>query len=238
MKTLAVVCARAGSERLPGKNLLPLQGHPLVYRVIFAAQKADTVTDVIVSTDDDKLLAMLNDTAFGKELLLRRRPSRLATAKAAIEDALLDALDTAEAATGKAYDNVIFLPANSAVVTHQLINRCVFRLTNELKATACMTVKPVSEPPEWMWTEGIGYQLFPAYPTDRKKAHRMQDVPRRFIATGTVNVVRTEVLRKNRKGGAYNWMGHWILGVADPDAIEIHTQRDYQLAQLIVEGGK
>jgi len=45
------VPARGGSQRVPGKNVLPLAGHPLIAYTIAAARESGVFTDVVVSTD-------------------------------------------------------------------------------------------------------------------------------------------------------------------------------------------
>lgn len=56
MKTIAIIPARAGSKRLPQKNLLPLDGLPLlVHSIRYAVVNSDIIDDVFVSTDDEKI---------------------------------------------------------------------------------------------------------------------------------------------------------------------------------------
>lgn len=55
-KNLAIIPARGGSKRLPNKNLSLLGGKPLVSHSIEAALEADSVTDIIVSSDSEKIL--------------------------------------------------------------------------------------------------------------------------------------------------------------------------------------
>src|SRR5260370_20687150 len=50
---VALIPARAGSKRLPGKNIRRLAGHPLMAYTIGAALASGIFTDVIVSTDSD-----------------------------------------------------------------------------------------------------------------------------------------------------------------------------------------
>src|SRR5262245_29106810 len=50
MKTIAVVQARTGSSRLPGKVLLPLKGKPLLERMLERVSAATTLSEVIVAT--------------------------------------------------------------------------------------------------------------------------------------------------------------------------------------------
>lgn len=51
MSAVALVPARGGSQRVPGKNVLPLAGHPLIAYTIAAARESGVFTDVVVSTD-------------------------------------------------------------------------------------------------------------------------------------------------------------------------------------------
>ena len=52
---VALVPARSGSQRVPGKNVLPLAGHPLIAYSIAGAQEAGIFTAVVVSTDSEEI---------------------------------------------------------------------------------------------------------------------------------------------------------------------------------------
>ena len=52
---VALVPARAGSERVPGKNVRPLAGHPLLAYAIAAAQQSGVADRVICSTDSEEI---------------------------------------------------------------------------------------------------------------------------------------------------------------------------------------
>ena len=57
MKTLGIIPSRYGSSRFPGKPLHLLCGKPLVAWVVEAVKKATTLDDVIVATDDERIVA-------------------------------------------------------------------------------------------------------------------------------------------------------------------------------------
>ena len=59
MSVLAVILARGGSKGIPKKNIVPLCGHPLLSYTIAAALDAARVTDLVVSTDSEDILASL-----------------------------------------------------------------------------------------------------------------------------------------------------------------------------------
>jgi CMP-N,N'-diacetyllegionaminic acid synthase len=52
---VALIPARAGSERVPGKNVLPLAGHPLIAYTIAAARQSALFGSVFVSTDSEEI---------------------------------------------------------------------------------------------------------------------------------------------------------------------------------------
>jgi N-acylneuraminate cytidylyltransferase len=67
MVTLAVIPARGGSTRIPGKNKRLLNGKPLVAWTIEAALKALTIDVVLVSSDDPEIIALARE--FGAQCL-------------------------------------------------------------------------------------------------------------------------------------------------------------------------
>jgi CMP-N,N'-diacetyllegionaminic acid synthase len=70
---LALVPARGGSKGIPRKNLAPIAGRPLLAWTVAAAQESNTVTRVVVSTDDAEIAATAR--ALGAEVL--NRPTQL-----------------------------------------------------------------------------------------------------------------------------------------------------------------
>jgi len=55
LSILIAIPARGGSKRLPRKNILPLNGKPMIVYTIEAAQKADITNNIWVCTEDDEI---------------------------------------------------------------------------------------------------------------------------------------------------------------------------------------
>lgn len=55
MRTVAVIPARFGSTRYPGKPLVPIAGVPLLTRVIQGAKTSKKISKIIVATDDERI---------------------------------------------------------------------------------------------------------------------------------------------------------------------------------------
>jgi len=71
MKVIGVIPARYHSTRLEGKPLADIHGRPMIQWVYENARKADILDDVIVATDDDRILDAV--TGFGGRAVLTSR---------------------------------------------------------------------------------------------------------------------------------------------------------------------
>jgi len=58
MKILGIIPARYASTRFPGKPLHPIAGKPLIQHVVEQCQKAKSLTEVVVATDDERIAAV------------------------------------------------------------------------------------------------------------------------------------------------------------------------------------
>ena len=58
MKIIALIPARGGSKRVPGKNVRPLKGHPLLFYTIAAAKESGIFSGIYVSSDDPRICCM------------------------------------------------------------------------------------------------------------------------------------------------------------------------------------
>jgi N-acylneuraminate cytidylyltransferase len=77
--TIATICARGGSKGLPGKNIRPFAGRPLIAHTIAQALACKGIDGVYVSTDDDAIAAAAREA--GAQVPYRR-PAELATDQA------------------------------------------------------------------------------------------------------------------------------------------------------------
>lgn len=70
MKTIAIIPARGGSKRLPGKNILPLGGMPLLaHSILYAKSNSDIIDEVYVTTDDEQIKEVA--LAYGAKIIDR-----------------------------------------------------------------------------------------------------------------------------------------------------------------------
>ena len=223
---MAVIPARGGSKRLPGKNLLPFFGHPMMAYGISAAVNSGLFDKVIVSSDD----AEIGRAAewYGAEFV--QRPAELATDTAKSIDAVIHVLKKL-AETSSCPDSLCQVLPNCPLVTSADIveHGKLFREARRSFQISVVTYRCVY--PEWAMVEdehGHGRWRFgPEFLV------RSQELNRTFCPTGAVWWARTaDLLAQNTfYGSPYH--------LAEVDAnrgVDIDDEEDLRLAELLVLG--
>lgn len=95
-KVLAIIPARAGSKRLPGKNLMPFAGQPLIARTIEVSRSCKSIGRTVVSTDSPDIAAASREAGADVPGL---RPAELATDGADTMSVVRDVLGRCAAET-------------------------------------------------------------------------------------------------------------------------------------------
>lgn len=90
MRTLFVIPARGGSKGIPGKNIKPMGGIPLICRSIDIARKFVEDNDICVTTDSDEIIEVVKQHGMDVPF---KRPDYLATDTASSHDVLIHAID-------------------------------------------------------------------------------------------------------------------------------------------------
>ncbi|MGP0630159.1 acylneuraminate cytidylyltransferase family protein [Nitrospina sp. 32_T5] len=80
MTTIATICARGGSKGVPGKNIRPVLGRPLIEYTIEQAKACTLIDRVYVSTEDEEIAEVARRAGAEVPFL---RPAELATDNAA-----------------------------------------------------------------------------------------------------------------------------------------------------------
>lgn len=140
---LGVIPARAGSRRLPGKNIRILEGRPLIHYTIRAAQESRTLSDLIVSTDSWEIARKARNAGAKTPFL---RPLELSGDGAGSWPVLRHAVEFWEKGYGKRVDAAVLLQPTSPLRTAEDIDRCVEKLFED-GADACLSVEEKHQSP-------------------------------------------------------------------------------------------
>lgn len=101
-KVLAVIPARGGSKGVPGKNIRPVQGLPLIGWTIREALKSSRITELVCSTDSPEIAAVCEQCGLSVPEL---RPPELGADDTRTQDVILDLLTRTEGS----YDYLLLL---------------------------------------------------------------------------------------------------------------------------------
>jgi len=124
-KVLAVIPARGGSKRLPRKNIMNLNGKPMVAYTISAVRDAKSVTDWLVSSEDEEVIKVANDFGAPTPYV---RPPELATDTVRNVDVVLHALQYMEQAKNITYDIIVLLQPTAPIRSSLHIDQAVEQL--------------------------------------------------------------------------------------------------------------
>jgi len=143
-KILAVIPARKGSKRLPGKNKRILAGKPLTQWTIEAAQKSKSIDRVFVSTDCEELKSLSEQLGVEVPFL---RPEQLAQDDSTPAQVIAHTLDYFEK-YGQNFEWVIWLQPTSPLRTSIDIENAI-ELLKEKKADGVISVCSCEHSPLW-----------------------------------------------------------------------------------------
>lgn len=187
-KVLALITARGGSKGLPRKNVLLAGGRPLVAWTVQAALKAEAVDRVILSSEDDEIIAVAS--AAGCEVPFRR-PPELANDQASSMDVVIHALSELPG-----YDYVVLLQPTSPLRTSCDID-AAFRSMLDNDAPACVSVTEVEQSPYWMYTLSGDDRLYSVLESQPNFSRR-QDLPPVYVLNGAIYIAKIDWLLQTR----------------------------------------
>jgi YrbI family 3-deoxy-D-manno-octulosonate 8-phosphate phosphatase len=224
-----VIPARGGSKGVPGKNLAPVAGVPLVVRAVRACREAVRASRVVVSTDDPGIAEVAREA--GAEVVIR--PAELAGDTASSESAVLHALDTLAESGGTAPEIVVLVQCTSPFLTSSDIDGVIAAVAED-GADSALTAAPFHG---FVWREdglpaGGGGGGGGAHGVNHDSNHRArrQDRPRELLETGAAYAMRTEGLRRHR----HRFFGRVALVPTDPDrTLEVDGPEDLSRARAL-----
>lgn len=227
---LAVIPARGGSKGIPGKNLRPLGGLPLIGHSIRLAALCPEITRTIVSTDSEEIAEAAR--ALGAEVPFLR-PAAIAGDTTAILPVLQHALAELDPG-GELYEYLLLLDPTSPGRLPEDIAGAFAKLRADRDVDGIVGVSEPPFNPIWhsvverdgklamLLPEGVGYG-------------RRQDVPRVFRINASLYIWRTAFLREERE----SWLRgrHLIWEIPDIRAIHIDAPDDLAHAEALLAAG-
>ena len=217
---LAIIPARGGSKRLPRKNILDLNGKPLIAWSIEAGLSSKYIDKVVVTSDDDDILTI--SKKYGAVTI--NRPNELASDTATTFDAIKHAVDNYEK-----YDYIVLLQPTSPLRDKVHIDKAI-ELLESKNADAVVSVCEMDHSP--LWTNTLDDDLSMCnFLKDDLKDTRSQNLDKYFRLNGAIYICNTEKLSQEKtfflKDDIYAFKMNRDV------SIDIDTGIDLDLARLI-----
>jgi CMP-N-acetylneuraminic acid synthetase len=215
---LAIIPARGGSKRLPGKNIMPIAKKPLIAWTIDEALKSRYLDRTILSSDCPEIIRTAEK--YGCEVPFIR-PHRLSGDNSTSADVVLHAISSLD----MSYDYVVLLQPTCPFRTVKHIDKCIEKCIIE-KANTLITVYKTGENPLWCW---------------ENHKNRLSDKFRRnlssfngpfYIENGAVMIVKTKWFIKNK---IFMASGTSFFEMKKEESVDIDDMLEFKIAEFLLK---
>ena len=220
-KILAVITARAGSKRLPNKNILNLAGKPLIAWTIDEAKKSKYIDKLIVSTDSKKIAEI--SKYYGAEVPFMR-PLKLAIDTADSISVLKHSIEFFK----NKFDYILLLQPTSPLRTVKDIDKAIIILNNKTKAV--VSVCETEHSPLWsnILPEDLSMKNFIRSEIKNK---RSQDLPKYYRLNGAIYIAETKYFYKNN-GFLGDKTNAYVM--SQQNSVDIDTELDFKFCEILI----
>lgn len=224
MKIISTIPARGGSKGILRKNLIELDGKPLISYTINEALKSKKINEVIVSTDDYEIAEISKD--LGASVIIR--PKELAEDDTPIINVIFQVMEQLK----EKYDPstiIVLLQPTSPLRTTEDIDNAIDLLLKK-NCDSVISVYEASHPPYWDLKLEEGY-LKPLFDRDLFEKRR-QDLYKVYRPNGAIFVQTLENLYKNQ-----SFLGEYSIPYIMPieRSLDIDDEIDFLLAEVLVK---
>ncbi len=221
---LAIIPARGGSKRLPRKNVLGLQGKPLIAWTIEASINSKYIDRTIVSTDTNEISTISKQ--FKADVIIR--PTELSTDTASSYDAILHTIDS----ISEKYDYIVLLQPTSPLRTSQHIDEAIVKLIQK-KADAIVSICEMEHSPLWSNTLPDNGSM-KHFLKKEIKNKRSQDLPLYYHLNGAIYICDLEQLKKEKSFIIEENIYSYIMNGFS--SVDIDNRIDLELAKVLIRG--
>lgn len=218
-KTIAFIPVRGGSKSIPLKNIKLINGKPLVYWTVKAAQDCENIDEIYISTDSQDIRNTVLEFQMSKVKVIERSPET-ATDEASTESAML------EFAGQNEFDTIVLIQATSPLLTKVDLEKGF----GVFKQPDVDSVLSVVEQKRFMWAEEAGY----VYPTnyDVYKRPRRQDFEGFLIENGAFYITSRQKLleTQNRISGRIK-----AVKMKEASYFEIDEPSDWMIVENLMK---
>lgn len=225
MKRYAFIFARGGSKGLPKKNIMHLNGKPLIHYAIECAQSVKSIERIFVSTDCKEISAV----ADVKDIEIIERPSHLATDNASEWKAWQHAIEWVEQKYG-CFDEFVSLPTTSPLRSKCDVENAI-KVRQEINADICVSMTTANRNPYFNMVKYKDNGMVELVCSDSITSRR-QDAPQVFDLTTVVYCASPEFIKNNT-----SMFSGKVASIEVPKyrAVDIDDMFDFKFAEFLIK---
>jgi CMP-N,N'-diacetyllegionaminic acid synthase len=229
MKTIAIIPARGGSKGIPRKNMVKINGFPLIHYTIHLAVSSGLFEKIIVTSDDQEIL----DYASQFDVLIHKRDAELASDTAPVFDTIREVMLLAQDRHCIVYDAVMLLQPTSPLRIIQHLEEAINLLERNNHANSVISVAQMGDThPARMYE--VSNSFLKPLQSEHEKSRR-QDLPQVYIRNGSIYLARKEMVLRNNDIMVKPTVP---LIMSNEFYLNIDEPRDLYLARYMMEGAK
>ena len=220
---IAIIPARGGSKRLPGKNVMDFYGKPMIAWTIEAALRTDLFDVVLVSTDCEQIADI--SKFYGAQVPFLRK--EYADDFSTVSEATLSALIQMELHSAKRYETVTQLMANCPMRSAESIKSQVLQFERMTEASLLSGFKYGMFNPWWAHYRDSESKARRLHHEGNNKT-RSQDLPELICPSGATWITSANLLKKYRSFYTPNYDFFELTWI---EAVDIDDHDDLNLAK-------
>lgn len=228
MFILGTICCRGGSKGVPGKNIKPLNGKPLIGYTVETAKASSLLNDVIISTDSIEIAHTAKQYGANVPFM---RPDDLATDTASKWPVFIHALETYEKLNNLTVDYLVDMDVTVPLKTAADIDGAIQLALNDRNVDVVITGYEPERNPYFNMMEINAAGYAEIVKKGVKPIVRRQDAPAVYSLTPAAYVVK--------KSALYEFQ-HWskakckIYPVPRERAVDIDTDIDFKIVEFLM----
>ncbi|MCH7826988.1 MAG: acylneuraminate cytidylyltransferase family protein [Bacteroidetes bacterium] len=228
---IAIIPARGGSKGLPGKNIMELNGKPLIAYTIETALNSKQIDRIILSTDDEAIADICRNT--GVEIPFMR-PKELAQDNSLAKDTYIYTIERLNNEFNCNYSEFIVLQPTSPLRTAADINKAI-ELFRKRQADSVISVCEFNHPIQWAKKIDNEGKLLNFFNKDLNENLNRQELPTAFIPNGAIFILKYDLLKKK-----YSYYSNktYAYKMKLENSIDIDTQLDFEFAEFLMRKKK
>jgi len=224
-KVLAITLARGGSKSIPRKNIIDINGKPLLQYTTDEVAKSAYIDDYYLSTEDSEIMSVGRN--LGVPII--ERPTELASDTATSYDAIMHAIDHLDA--WGVYDYIVEVMVTNPLKTVDDIDACISKLYSSGADSVTSVVRIYDHHPSRV--KYIQHDRMMSFYPEQPESRRQDLLPPAYVRNGSIYAITLLAFNKYKSRVGADAVPYIM---PQERTVNIDEPADLKLAELLITG--